>query len=43
MAFVSMKMARAALAPTLIYCGKDDYRQNGMQVCGWARCGQVLA
>lgn len=32
----------AALAPTLIYGGNDDYRQNGMQVCGWARCGRVL-
>jgi hypothetical protein len=28
--------------PTLIYGGNDNYRQNGVEVCGWARCGQAL-
>lgn len=31
-----------ALAPALIYGGTDNYRQNGVEVCAWAQCGQVL-
>jgi hypothetical protein len=32
----------AAINPTLIYGGSDNYRRNGVQVCGWAKSGQVL-
>ena len=32
----------AAIEPTLIYGGNDDYCLNGVQVVGWDKCGQVL-
>lgn len=32
----------AAINPTLIYGGSDDYRQNRVQVWGWAKSGGVL-
>jgi len=32
----------AAVNPTLIYGGSDEYRRNGVQVCGWTKSGRVL-
>ena len=29
----------SAVEPTLIYGGKDEYRQNGVRVVGWEKCG----
>jgi len=31
----------AAIEPTLIYGGIDEYSQNGVNVVGWRKCGQV--
>jgi uncharacterized protein len=33
----------AAMEPTLIYGGDEEYRQNGVRVVGWEKCGQVVA
>lgn len=32
----------AAIGPTLIYGGNDDYSHNGVKVVGWEKCGEVL-
>jgi predicted AAA+ superfamily ATPase len=33
----------AAVEPTLIYGGDGEYRQTGVRVIGWEKCGQVVA
>jgi hypothetical protein len=32
----------AAIEPTLIYGGSDEYSHNGVKVVGWEKCGAVL-
>lgn len=32
----------AAIEPTLIYGGSDEYSRNGVKVVGWEKCGAVL-